>query len=75
MAKYVATLLIAALLLMPAGAFAWGGRGHAPHYHYGYSHGHHDGGDVAIGVLGGIVGGILIDRIRTRAARLPFPGL
>lgn len=54
----------ALLVLAPSPASAW--HRHAGRYRgpvsYAYVQ-HHHGGDVAIGVLGGIIGGIVIDRI------------
>jgi len=47
--------MLAALLLMPAAAFA--GRGGGGHRH----HGHSDA--VAWGIVGGIVGGVILDRV------------
>jgi hypothetical protein len=46
------SVVLLALLTLPASAWAW--RGH---------HGHHHDSDVAIAVLGGIVGGIILDRV------------
>jgi hypothetical protein len=70
MKKTLAILVTGFILASPTGAFAWGRHGHrahrpyyrthAPRYHH--HHGHH-GSDVAIGVLGGILGGIVIGNI------------
>ncbi|OFV89073.1 MAG: hypothetical protein A3J75_08930 [Acidobacteria bacterium RBG_16_68_9] len=52
--------VVAILLLAPAGAQAWQRHHRAP---YPYVVHHRHSGDVAIGVLGGIVGGIILDRV------------
>ncbi len=50
MKRFIAAVTLGALLLMPASAFAYRG-------------GHHHGDAVAWGVLGGIVGGVVLDRV------------
>jgi len=60
MRKPAALILGAALILAPVTAQAW--RGHAHYRHAYHPHRHHNS-DVVFGVLGGIVGGILVDRV------------
>lgn len=73
--KKVAVAISLALLLLPATGFAkdWGhrhGRGHGHGRHHGNTviirdRHHHDGAMIAVGVLGGIATGVLLDRILT----------
>ena len=56
------TTVLAAVLTVPASAFAWGGpyygRRVVVHRHYGYN-----GAAIAAGVLGGLATGIILDRV------------
>ena len=60
-AAVLATVL-AAVLMVPASTFAWGGPYHGRrvvvHRHHGYN-----GAAVAAGVLGGLATGIILDRV------------
>ncbi len=49
MKRFIAAAVLSSLLLVPGAAFAHGG--------------YHRGGAVAWGVLGGIVGGVVLDRM------------
>ena len=66
--KKAAAALALGCFLIPSSALAWGRHGpyhpRAAHYYYyrGYD------GDVALGVLGGVIGGVILDRLLTQPA-------
>jgi len=69
MRKTALWILATVLLLTPTAGAAWGGPHHAYHPYRHYRHHRHCGyhgyrhDDLAAGILGGLVGGILIDRV------------
>lgn len=61
--KKLITLIVFGSLLWSPAAFAGGWHHHyRPHHHY------HHGADVALGVVGGVIGGVILDRTLIRPA-------
>lgn len=66
--KKVLVGILAVALFFPSSSFAWGWRGPRRVVVVGH---HHDGGAIAAGVLGGIVTGVILDRVFTPSAPPP----